>query len=183
MEQKTDQQLLERMISGDNRALAFLYERYKTRLYAYCFRMLGDRQAAEDAVHDTFLKLSHGVNGITQPSAFRGWLFRVARNEALIQIRRHRDTTEVVNDDVWEEETPLSTLISMETVEIIQRVLKMLKLEYREVLLLREYEQLSYAEIAVITDSTESSVRSRLFKARKAFASKLEPFLKEGKKS
>jgi RNA polymerase sigma-70 factor (ECF subfamily) len=178
----TDQQLLQRFISGETDALTLLYERYRTRLYAFCYHLLGDKQEAEDAVHETFWKLCHGANGIAQPGAFQGWLFRIARNEALMQIRSRRKTVEIADDDVWEEETPLSALITTETAEIIQSVLRMLKTEYREVILLREYEQFSYAEIAAITDSTESSVKSRLFKARKALASKLEPLLKEGRK-
>jgi RNA polymerase sigma-70 factor (ECF subfamily) len=66
--------------------------------------------------------------------------------------------------------------VRKETTEIVELVLNQLKVEYREVLVLRQYDKLSYAEIAAITGNTVSSVESRLFKARKALAKKLAPY-------
>lgn len=178
MDNLTDQQLLERLGAGDSGALTHLYKRYADRIFKYCQRLLGDGEAAGDAVQNTFLKLQKGTNGLAQPASFQSWLFRIARNEALMLIRHQHATTEIQDDDVWDEETPLEKLMTMETTQIVQTALAALKIEYREVLMLREYEQLSYTEIASITGATESSVRSRLSKARKALAVKLEPFLK-----
>ena len=67
----------------------------------------------------------------------------------------------------------------MELTEVVETYLWELKVEYREVLVLRQYDKLSYAEIAAITGDTVSSVESRLFKARKALAKKLAPYFKE----
>ena len=93
-------------------------------------------------------------------------------------VFRRRKTTNGLDGEaelVWGEETPLEIVIGEERTKLVQRVLGKLKPEYREVLLLREYEQLSYAEIAEVTGDTESSVKSRLFKARRALARKLNP--------
>ena len=73
-------------------------------------------------------------------------------------------------------QTLYEVTVAAETAEIVQRLLQNLKSEYREVMLLREYEQLSYAQIAEITSMTESSVKSRLFKARKALTSRLKEY-------
>jgi RNA polymerase sigma-70 factor (ECF subfamily) len=82
-------------------------------------------------------------------------------------------------ETVWDEDNPLEELEEQETKNIIQHYLGLLRPHYRELLVLREYEQLSYAEIAAITGATESAVKSGLFKARKALAKKLEPFFRE----
>jgi RNA polymerase sigma-70 factor (ECF subfamily) len=79
-------------------------------------------------------------------------------------------------ETVWIEETPLTFAQENETKAIVRTCIDALKVEYREVLLLREYEGQSYEEIAAITGNTESSVKSRLFKARKALAEKLKPY-------
>jgi len=161
------------MHSGDRKAFAELYRRYRRALFGFCLRLLADTQSAEDAVHETFLKLNSGSEAITQPAALKSWLYTVARNEALMAIRRRRDGG---NDDagsVWDDETPLSLAEKEDVRTLVQSALAHLKMEYREVIHLREFEGLSYGEIASVTGDSESSVKSRLFKARRALAEKL----------
>jgi len=93
-----------------------------------------------------------------------------------MHLRRNRRNGVQSDEDVWDETTPYDLTISAETTEIVQRLLQNLKSEYREVILLREYEQLSYTQIAEITSNTESSVKSRLFKARKALTKRLKEY-------
>jgi RNA polymerase sigma-70 factor (ECF subfamily) len=169
----SDTELLSLMHSGDRRAFAEIYRRYRRALYAFCVRLLSDTQAAEDAVHEAFLKLSAGSEAISQPAALKSWLYTVARNEALMAIRRRRDGG---NDDagsVWDDETPLSLAEKEDVRNLVQSALARLRVEYREVIHLREFEGLSYGEIASVTGDSESSVKSRLFKARRALAEKL----------
>jgi RNA polymerase sigma-70 factor (ECF subfamily) len=88
-------------------------------------------------------------------------------------IRRRRDGG---NDDagsVWDDETPLSLAEKEDVRNLVQSALARLRVEYREVIHLREFEGLSYGEIASVTGDSESSVKSRLFKARRALAEKL----------
>jgi RNA polymerase sigma-70 factor (ECF subfamily) len=94
-------------------------------------------------------------------------------------MRRERHSAIVDGEDVWDEDTPLTILVGQQTQDSISKALDALKVEYREVILLRESDRLSYAEIAAITDSSESAVKSRLFKARRALASALAPLLDE----
>lgn len=176
-----DEDLLERLRAGDGQALEEIYGRYKTRLFGYCVRLLHDRSDAEDAVHDTFLMLSRGAGSLPAAGAFRTWLFRVARNEALMTIRLKRGHTNVAPDELWDDTTPQQILEGRDRTEVLRQVLDQLKIEYRDALVLREYEGLSYAEIALVTDSTLDSVKSRIFKARKAMHQKLEHLL--GKRS
>jgi RNA polymerase sigma-70 factor, ECF subfamily len=173
---ESDGELLRRLNEGDRDAFALLYERYRQPLFSYCQRLLRDRDRAEDTVHETFMHIFEHANSLSHANAARSWIFRIAHNEALMLLRRQRRTVEPDPENVWETETPLSSLEEDEESTLVQRLLTSLKVEYREVLQLREYEQLSYAEIANATGDTESSVKSRIYKARRALARALAPW-------
>jgi len=177
----TDDELLERIQHGDANAFTQLYEQYKTRLYSYCLRLLRNRQNAEDAVQETFVKVYAGCNSVHSSQSLRGWIFTIARNEAFGILRKTKIDFVEEDGQVWESETPLELVLRSEVKDIVQHFLGELKPEYREVLILREYENLPYGEIASITSSTESGVKSRLFKARNALTKKLEPYFRERK--
>jgi RNA polymerase sigma-70 factor (ECF subfamily) len=179
----SDEQLIDLVRSEDNAAFAELYDRYKERVYAYCYRLLQNESDAEDAVHNVFFKALQSLRTLDDSTLFRYWLFMIARNEVYDTIRKHRRNGRVPlsdeHEELWEEETQFEKLERKELSELVQHGLSCLKTEYREVLTLRVYEHFSYAEIAAITGDTESSVKSRLHKARRSLAEKLEPFLKE----
>ena len=182
MTPRTDIDLLNNLQNGDSRSLGELYERYKGPLYAFCLQMLRDGAKAEDAVHDTFVKVARQARTLTHGAAFRGWLFQIARNEALMILRKTQPER-IEDDDVWESQTPLTLLERSERTEAVRTTLQSLKICYREVLLLREFEGMSYGDIAAVTGSTESAVKSRLFHARRALAERLAPLIFEGRKS
>ena len=181
MQSLSDEQLLEQLRLGSPSAFGQLYQRYKHRVYAYCYRLVRDAQSAEDAMQETFLKIHHNLHLLQKPEMFRPWLFSIARNEAYTHLRRTRHVEDIENQEeiVWEENNPLEAVIERDTKDIIQHYLGLLKPHYRELLILCEYEQLSYMEIARITGLTKSAVKSGLFKARKALGKKLEPILNE----
>jgi RNA polymerase sigma-70 factor (ECF subfamily) len=181
MTSRTDIELLNDMQNGNSRSLGELYERYKGPLYAFCLQMLRNEAKAEDAVHDTFIKVARQAHTLTHAAAFRGWIFQIARNETLMILRKSQPVPIDDHDDVWEDQTPLTLLERDERTEIVRSALQSLKIHYREVLLLREFQELSYSDIAAITGSTESAVRSRLFHARRALADKLAPLIHDGR--
>lgn len=179
----TDEQLIDQIQAGNPAAFAQLYQRYKNGIFAFCFRLLRDRDDALDAAQEIFVKIHNRLHSLNDTSSFRAWMFTIARNEVYAVLRRRKqwnDASEEV-EQVWADETPLDIVIGGERTELVQRLLGKLKPEYREVLLLREYEQFSYAEIAEATGNSESSVKSRLFKARKSLMLKLTPYLEEWK--
>jgi RNA polymerase sigma-70 factor (ECF subfamily) len=179
LEFQSDEQLIENLRRGNADAFEKLYHRYKHHLFSFCLKLMGDRSLAEDATHDAFLKMYHNVDTLTDTRVFRSWLFTIARNEVFKMLRKHQRNGRLDSETVWADETPLTFAQNTETKSIIARCIDALKPDYKEVLLLREYEQRSYEEIAAITRSTENSVKSRLFKARKALAEKLKPYFKD----
>ncbi len=172
----SEQELLREFQGGSQQAFAAIYEAYSDGVFAYCLKILADRQLAEDVVQDTFIKVQEHAGSIEQRGSFRSWIFRIARNEALMHLRRTRNDGRLEDESVWDEETPHETFVSAERSEIVIRLLDSLKHEYREVLVLLVYENMSYAEIAAVTGATESSVKSRIFRARRAMLEKLKPY-------
>ena len=168
---------------GDEMAFVALYNRHKDAIYAFCLKMLSDPQRAQDAMQDTFLRAYENRDRLPQLRSVRAWLFTVARNGCLNQMRKGRRLVELDLDDGWDEpiapaDVPSGQLEKSEEVELVNTFLQQLPPHYREVLVLREYQNLSYDEIAAVTRSTLSAVKSRLFKARKKLAAYLEPVLR-----
>ncbi len=179
MDFTSEQELIGELQRGSQRAFAAVYQEYSEGVFAYCLKILADRQLAEDVVQETFLKVQQHARSIQRNESFRSWIFRIARNEALMQLRKRRLDGQLEDESVWSEDTPHQQLIALERSEIVNSLLDNLKHEYREVLVLLAYENMSYAEIAAITGATESSVKSRIFRARKAMLEKLRPYAYE----
>lgn len=174
---RTDADLAVDFRAGDDRAFAILYERHKRALFVFGLKMLGESEAARDLVQDVFLRIHEKRRQLNRPESFRGWLFAVARNRCLSHLRQNRGRTPLdeAPDEAIAVDPPADGIEAEQEVRLIRRALAALKVEYREVLVLREYQDLSYREIAEITESTESAVKSRLFKARKALHEALRP--------
>jgi len=172
----SDPVLFEQMRNGNANGFTQLYRRYHGRVLRYCVSLLSDRDWSEDIVQNVFLKLHMSQQTIRDGQSLQSWLFTVARNEAYGGLAKKKPV-ELTDAVVWEGESPDDALLSKERTELVNEVLQRLHIPYREVILLRVYEQLSYDEIASITGTTVPSVKSRLFKARKALVRNLQPFI------
>ena len=172
---------MQRIRVDETRAFVQLYHRYKHRVYAYCYRLLRHPQNAEDATQETFLKIHRSFHQLENPASLQTWIFSIARNEAFTMLRRAKPVEELekAENEVWDEESPLERIVEHERTAVVQHCLSLLKPAYRELLILREYEHLSYSEIASVTGASESAVKSALFKARKAMGKKLELMMNE----
>jgi len=172
-----DRSLIQAFQSGDDFAFVSIYNRHRSAVYTFCLKMLLDRDGAQDVMQETFLRVYENRNRLLNAGSFRAWLFTIARNQCLNTLRRDRRNVPLDPEDESVLALPEASLSRMEANEEIDRVnefLIRLKDEYREVLILREYQNLSYEEIAAITRSTVSAVKSRLFKARRKLAAMTE---------
>jgi RNA polymerase sigma-70 factor, ECF subfamily len=172
-----DHKLLEELRGGSQSAFAEVYHQFSGGVFAYCVKILGDRQLAEDVVQETFLKVMQHAHMVEKSISFKSWIYRIARNEALMLLRKTRSNGTIDDGSVWDEETPIHQVLVAERAEAINRMLDKLKREYREVLVLLVYEGMSYAEIAQVTGASESSVKSRVFRARKEMIDRLKEYL------
>lgn len=176
MTQTTDDQLITRVKSGDQEAFGEIYRRYRPRVHRFALKLLCDPDQAEDCTQEAFLKAQKGIAGLHAALSLKAWLYSIIRNEVFEHFRKNRRNGHLEDDIVWKGSSPHEEVVAGETTEIVQCAIAELKENYREVLVLREYERMSYAEIAEVTGDSESSVKSRLFKARKALLNKLKPF-------
>ena len=175
-----DPDLIEAFRQGDEFAFVALYDRYKGAVYAYSARMLLDRAAAEDVLQETFARAYEHRDRLLNSTSFKAWLFTIARNQCLNALRkRGREVPFAPNapEPPAPGATPFGNLLKSEQADLVQRTLAALPPSYREVVVLREYQNLSYDEIAAVTRTTVSSVKSRLFKARRKIGAALRPWL------
>lgn len=166
-----DTALIEAFQAGDEFAFITLYNRYKGPVFSFTAKMLLDRDAAQDVTQETFVRVYENRDRLLRTGAFKSWLFTIARNQSLNYLRR-TNKLEPLQDDVQVAtgENAGALLERNEAVQLVNDVLARLKPDYREIIVLREYQNLNYEEIAAITRTTISAVKSKLFKARRKMA-------------
>ena len=172
--------LIESFQAGDEFAFVGIYNRYKGPVYSFCYKMLHNSDAAEDVMQETFLRIYENRDRLLKTSAFKSWLFTIARNQCLNSIRKSGKQEGLSDENaefVVTLETPFSEMEKSDQVQFVTCFLESLKPDYREILILREYQNLSYEEIAAITRTSISAVKSRLFKARKKLGRLMESVL------
>ena len=156
---------------------AELYQEHSRAVYYLALRFLGDPQKAEDVTHDVFLKVYRKLNDFRGDSSLRTWLYRITINHCANLRNSWHSRNLVINADdaIWEttaskSDSPLRALETKELGERIQKSLDQLSDEYRLLLLLVADQELSYDEIAAMTEQSTDAVRGKLHRARKAFA-------------
>jgi RNA polymerase sigma-70 factor (ECF subfamily) len=168
-----DYTLIEAFQKGDEFAFVGIYNRYKGGVYAFCLKMLLDSEQAQDVMQETFLRVYENRTRLLKTASFKSWLYTIARNQCLNSLRRssrHVGMDEQSERKLVTTETPISAMEKTEQIRFVSKFLESLSPDYREVLILREYQNLSYTEIAAVTRSSMSAVKSKLFKARRKLA-------------
>ncbi len=156
---------------------ADLYAEHSRAIYYLALRFLGDPQKAEDATHDVFLKAFRKMDQFRGEASWRTWLYRIAINHCrnLLQAWHDRHLFSNADEAIWDNaaaktDSPLRVLETKELGERIQKALDGLPEQYRLLLLLVADQELSYEQVAVLTEQSPDAVRGKLHRARKAFA-------------
>jgi RNA polymerase sigma-70 factor (ECF subfamily) len=168
-----EQVLILRCQIGDKDAFAELIERYSRALRYFISRLLNNSETAEDIFQDTWLIVFRRIHGLKETDAFPTWLYRIARNKVYQQFRREKgffqlDETMAAPDDADEDD------FSAEDAAKIHRALEKLNPAYKEVLMLRFLEQMSYDQIAQVINCNAGTVKSRIYYAKLALKEELE---------
>jgi RNA polymerase sigma-70 factor (ECF subfamily) len=168
-----DHDAIRRCRQGDPSAFEPLVLRYQRVLFTVALRMLGDREDANDAAQNAFVKAYEKLASFDDNRRFFSWLYRILVNEC-INLRRDRHGHEELATDVADEEgTPADLFEHRETRARVQAAVLALPLPYREVIVLRHFAELAYDEIADTLGVPASVVKSRLFTARQRLAAML----------
>lgn len=166
---ETELSLIEQAQNGDRSAYGELVRRHYNGVVNVVYRLCGDAHLAEDMAQEAFLRAWINLPTFHSQSSLRNWLYRIAVNAALDVLRRK--TEEPVEDERMQMVTdqapgPEAALIEKEQVLLLQQAMKSLPEAARSVLVLREYGELSYQEIAAVLDIPLGTVMSRLNYAR-----------------
>jgi RNA polymerase sigma-70 factor (ECF subfamily) len=168
---------------GDQDAFNRLVEHYQNAVYNLTYRMLGNAQEAQDAAQEAFLRAYANIHRYDAGRSFKTWLLSIASNHCIDRLRKRRLTWLSTDDEalaphpalVSTEPTPEEALVERERSAMIQDMLDQIPADYRTVVVLRYWYDMSYAEIAETLDATESAIKSRLFRARQALAQVAAP--------
>jgi len=167
MTRPDDRSLVSECLAGDPRAFEVLVDRYYKVLYNVALRMLHDVEDARDTTQVAFLKAYEKLATFDPQYKFFSWIYRILVNETINVLARRRPVTPVSEDLVSRGKGPDEEYEEQSTSERIGAALMQISIEHREVLILRHFHSLSYAEIAALVGVPEKTVKSRLFAARR----------------
>jgi RNA polymerase sigma-70 factor (ECF subfamily) len=177
VEQSDEYALIKRSIDGDHEAFAQLMERYAGSVFNLAYRMLGNVQEAEDASQEIFLRAYTNLARFDQERRFSTWLLSIGSNYCIDRLRRRRFAWLTLDDVVLSVPTPAKgperSAIEREERDAVQRALLSLPPTYREIAVLRYWNDLSYEEIIQVTGLPESTIKTRLHRARRMLAEAL----------
>ncbi len=170
-----DVAVLRRAKRGDQRAFAVIVHAYERLVFTYIYRLVDDRRLAEDLTQDVFLKVFKGLPGFTGDSAFTTWLFQIAKNAVIDELRAIERRPNALNiDDVAMPMLVEPRFEQAEPIEALWAAVALLNHDLRTALLLRDIVGLSYHEIADSLEITLATVKWRIHKARESVQTTLE---------
>ncbi|MGI0115916.1 RNA polymerase sigma factor RpoE [Zooshikella sp. RANM57] len=187
--QDSDQQLIDRVQRGDKRAFDMLVLKYQHKILGLVSRYVHDHQEVYDVTQEAFIKAYRAIDKFRGESAFYTWLYRIAINTAknyLVSKGRRPPDTDVDSEEaeyfeghnpLKDIENPENRLLRDEIEKVVYKAIASLPDDLRSALTLREFDGLSYEEIAEVMQCPVGTVRSRIFRAREAVDKQVQPLL------
>src|ERR1041384_155757 len=189
METTSDEQIVERALAGDHEAFGEIMRRWERRIFALTYGILGREEDARDATQETFIAAFRNLSGFRGDAKVSSWLHRIAVNQCITRQRRAKVRGETSLEGAAEDngvqfaapihESPARIVEGRERTEAVRRAVNTLPPELREVLVLKEFEELTFQEIADTLQVPLSTVKSRLYTALKQLRLRLEKFSPE----
>ncbi len=181
MSEDSDALWVQRTLAGDPQAFGELVRRYERDVFNLAYRMLNERGEAEDAAQEAFMRAYVNLDRYDPERPFKTWLLSITSNHCIDRLRRRRLIWLSLEEPLpphpaltSDTPGPEEALLTSERNLLVQEMLADLNPEYRLAVILRYWYDLSYAEIAEMLGTTESAIKSRLFRARQTLADYLE---------
>ena len=185
--ERPDTYLVKRSQDGDNKSFELLIIKYQRRIFNVIFRVVRDRDAVEDLAQETFLNAFKSIKRFKGGSSFYTWIYRIAVNVSINYLSKRKKAvfvdegvmeTEAVTDRVTNAaDSPELNMQGREFASATSKAIEKIPADIRTAIVLREYEGLSYQEIADVTDSPIGTVRSRIFRGRAMLKEMLQDYL------
>jgi RNA polymerase sigma factor (sigma-70 family) len=185
---RSDHDLVAAVRRGEDSAFEQLFARYRTRIWTYASRILGDADRAEDVTQEVFISVLRRLGNTERPIAFKPWVYQIAKNACIDELRRTRHSHEVPFDHEREVENrteevfssapgPDVAIESKQQLEDLRGAFRGVSDLHRRILVLRELEGLSYSEIGNQLGMSRPVVESTLFRARRRLAEEYEELM------
>ena len=178
----SDEQLIEKILSGDKEAFRLLMEKYQQQVFYVAMGFVHSREDAEDITQEVFIRVFHSLGSFKEKSLFSTWLYRIALNTSINYInknKRQKFFTEA-GDNLMnlfnrnnEEKNAHQQLEATETEKSIQKAIDELPVKQRKAFILSKYEELSQRKVAEIMQTSEGAVEQLLVRAKKNLQNKL----------
>ena len=181
----TDEVIVERALGGDAEAFGELVRRWERRIFALAYGMLGREEDARDATQETFLAAFRNLRGFRGEAKVSSWLHRIAVNQCLTRQRRAKVRSESALDEEEAgaaqvaaplEESPARVVEGRQRTAAVRRALNGLPVELRQIVVMKEFEELTFREIAEALELPLSTVKSRLYTGLKQLEMRLAKF-------
>jgi RNA polymerase sigma-70 factor (ECF subfamily) len=178
----SERTLLGQLARGDEAAWGQVFGAYRDRIYGFCLRMMRNREEAEDASQEVFLRAVRAIGTFRGEASLNTWLHQIARNACVTRLTAAKKNLEDAADRSWitdlasEEPGADRSSASVELREALELAIGELEPEFREVILLREIENQSYEDIARITETSVATVKTRIYRAREKLKARLAEF-------
>lgn len=166
MTEAEDRALVRKCLDGDDRAFEALVDRYQKVLFNVSLRMLNNREDAMDATQVAFVKAYRKLDTYDPRFKFFSWIYKIMVNESLNQLHRRRPQEDVDERMPSPAPTPEAELETARTQEQVQDAVARLPVDYRRLIVLRHFGNLSYRDMSGALDLPEKTVKSRLYTAR-----------------
>jgi RNA polymerase sigma factor (sigma-70 family) len=162
----TDEKAMNAVALGELNQAAVLYERYKKPLYNFFVRSGRTRDQSQDLTQQVFVRVLQYKHTFRADAVFRTWIYQIARNVHMDHLRKNSHR---LSDLMTAYQVPAESYNhdQNEDIALVQKALKLLSEDYREVLILSRYQELKYEEIAELLDTTENNVKVRVHRALK----------------
>ena len=180
----TDEQIVELAVREDPNAFGEIVRRWDRKIFALCFGMLGREDDARDAAQEAFIAAYRNLAGFRGDAKVSSWLHRIAVNQCLTTKRRQRSRAEdLIDDENGEEErvfvasplnSPARRIEKTERMNLVRQAVTTLPSELRQVIVMKEFEEMTFQEISDTLELPLSTVKSRLYTALKQLRMKLE---------
>ena len=186
----SDEQIVERALAGDADAFGEIVRRWERRIFALAYGMLGGEEEARDATQETFISAFRNLRGFRGEAKVSSWLHRIAINQCITRQRRAKVRGETALADEMNgsgepqlvapaHESPARTAESRQRTEIVRRAVNTLPTELRQIVVMKEFEELTFQEIAEALDLPVSTVKSRLYTALRQLQMRLQAVASE----
>lgn len=172
LEQRTDQELIRLYVAGEEMGLEILIDRYKAKLFTSIYLLVKDESLAEDIFQDTFIKVINTLRSgrYNEEGKFLPWVMRIAHNLVIDHYRKERRTPVVVNSDGFDifdvlqfaDESVETRMIREQTHRDLRRMIQRLPDDQKEVLIMRHYGDMSFKEIAAVTEVSINTALGRM---------------------